>query len=61
MPFAEEIPAMPVSLLPAEPVALICAVMADSETSLVCAREALAERRGPLYCQSLVCPFGFTS
>jgi len=52
---------MPVSLLPAEPIALVCAVMADAETSLARARDALVERLGPLYCQSSIYPFSFTS
>ena len=52
---------MPVALLPAEPVALTCAVMADAETNLVRARNALVEQLGPLYCQSAVYPFAFTS
>jgi len=52
---------MPVDLLPAEPVALVCAVMADAETNLEHARDALVEQLGPLYCQSPVYPFAFTS
>jgi hypothetical protein len=52
---------MPIALLPAEPVALICAVMADAEPRLTHARDALVEQLGPLYCQSAVYPFAFTS
>ena len=43
---------MPVDLLPAEPVALICAVTADAEDTLVQAEERLASCIGPVRLRS---------
>lgn len=43
---------MPIDRLPAEPVALICAVTADAEDTLVRAEECLAFRFGPIQLRS---------
>jgi len=52
---------MPVDPLPVEPVALICAIMADSETALTAARSALDDRFGPIHRQSRIYPFSYTA
>jgi hypothetical protein len=52
---------MPIDLRPAAPVALLCAVMADSEETLSAARERLAAGLGPIRAASAVYPFDFTS
>ena len=52
---------MPVALQPAPPVALVCAVLADSEQTLADSRQRLVERFGPLRSTSEVYAFDFTS
>jgi hypothetical protein len=52
---------VPVDLLPVEPVALICAVMADGEVTLDAARTILGDRFGPIRRQSRIYPFSCTA
>ena len=52
---------MPVDLQPATPVALICAILANSAQTLADARQHLVERFGPLRATSEVYAFDFTS
>ena len=52
---------MPVALQPAPPVALVCAVLADSEQTLADSRQRLVERFGPLRSTSEVYAFDYTS
>ena len=52
---------MPIVLSPAEPVALICAVMADAETTLAEAKDALSSRIGPIRWESPVYSFDYSA
>ena len=52
---------MPIDLQPSTPVALVCAVLADSTETLVAAKERLAECFGPLRAESAIYDFDFTS
>ena len=52
---------MPIYLQPSTPVALICAVLADSAETLAGAKEHLAERFGPLRATSETYDFDFTA
>ena len=52
---------MPVDLQPATPVALVCAVLADSDDTFAEAKERLAECFGPLRVTSATYDFDFTS
>ena len=52
---------MPIDLQPSTPVALVCAVLADSTETLAAAQERLAECFGPLRTASAIYDFDFTS
>ena len=52
---------MPIDLQPSTPVALVCAVLADSAETLAAAKERLAECFGPLRVASETYDFDFTS
>ena len=52
---------MPIDLQPSTPVALVCAVLADSAETLADAKERLAECFGPLRAASATYDFDFTS
>ena len=52
---------MPIDLQPSTPVALVCAVLADSAETLAAAKERLAECFGPLREASATYDFDFTS
>ena len=52
---------MPIDLQPSTPVALVCAVLADSAETLAAAKERLAECFGPLREASPTYDFDFTS
>jgi hypothetical protein len=52
---------MPVDLQPTTPVALVCAVLADSEQTLARAVERLAECFGPFRAASRTYPFDFST
>ena len=52
---------MPIDLQPSTPVALVCAVLANSAETLVAAQERLAECFGPLRTASAIYDFDFTS
>ena len=52
---------MPIDLQPSTPVALVCAILADSAETLAEAKERLAECFGPLRATSATYDFDFTS
>ncbi len=52
---------MPIDLQPSTPVALVCAILADSAETLADAKEHLAECFGPLRAASATYDFDFTS
>ena len=52
---------MPIDLQPSTPVALVCAILADSAETLADAKERLAECFGPLRAASATYDFDFTS
>ena len=52
---------MPIILSPAEPIALICAVMADAETTLTETKDALVSSIGPIRRESPVYPFDYST
>ncbi len=52
---------MPIDLQPPTPVALICAITANSDAINTCSKEALSTRFGPIRAQSAAYPFDFTS
>ena len=52
---------MPIDLQPSTPVALVCAILADSAETLAEAKERLAECFGPLRAASATYDFDFTS
>ena len=52
---------MPIDLQPSTPVALVCAVLADSAETLAAAKERLTECFGPLRAASATYDFDFTS
>ena len=52
---------MPIDLQPSTPVALVCAVLADSDDTFAVAKERLAECFGPLRAASETYDFDFTA
>ncbi len=52
---------MPIQLQPSTPVALVCAILADSAQTLAAAKERLAECFGPRRATSAAYDFDFTS